>query len=65
MKKNNENNQLTSSSGQGIIEYAGALVVATLIVSGMMTIGPDGMAGVFMTVVETVESTITDVLSVL
>ncbi len=49
--------------GQGIIEYAGALVMATLIVASILAFGVDGMVEIFNTVIETVQALLIDVLN--
>lgn len=36
-----------ASKGQGIVEYAGALVVAAVLVAAVLAVGPDGMANTF------------------
>lgn len=36
--------------GQGVIEYAGAMIVAALIVAAVLTVGRTGMSNVYNTV---------------
>ncbi len=38
---------MTRKPGQGVIEYAGAMIVAALIVAAVLTIGKGGMANVY------------------
>lgn len=33
--------------GQGVIEYAGALVIAAAVVAGVLAVGPDGIKTLF------------------
>ena len=51
-----------SKKGQGIVEYAGALVVAALIVGAVVTAGPDNLASMFNSVIASVETSITGLL---
>ncbi len=40
--------------GQGVIEYGGALIVATVMVAGTLTVGVDGMNGIFTAILDSV-----------
>lgn len=51
-----------AKKGQGIVEYAGALVVAALIVGAVVTAGPDNLASMFNSVIASVETSITGLL---
>jgi len=42
--------------GQGVIEYAGALVIATVLVATVLTVGPGAISGLFTNIVTTVQS---------
>jgi Flp pilus assembly pilin Flp len=53
---------LKSKKGQGIVEYAGALVVAALIVGAVVTAGPSNLASMFNAVIASVEKNITGLL---
>jgi hypothetical protein len=44
------------SKGQGVIEYAGALVIAGVLVSAVLLVGPDGMANTFDSIIDAVGS---------
>ncbi len=59
----NNNTKRAHNRGQGVIEYAGALIIATLITTGLMAFAPEGIAGIFVTVINTVEASIADVLA--
>jgi hypothetical protein len=39
--------QLTPRPGQGVIEYAGAMIVAALIVMAVLTIGQSSMTNIY------------------
>lgn len=45
--------------GQGVVEYAGALVIAALIVTAVIAAGPDNLATMFNAVVTDVEGSFT------
>ena len=36
-----------SKKGQGVIEYAGALVIAAVLVAAVLAVGPDGIETLF------------------
>ena len=40
--------------GQGVIEYAGALVIAAVLVSAVLAIGPDGIKTLFTDILSSV-----------
>jgi hypothetical protein len=42
-------------AGQGVIEYAGAMIVAALIVAAVLVIGQDGMGNVYNSIFSGVE----------
>lgn len=44
------------AKGQGVIEYAGAMIVAALIVAAVLTVGRNGMSNTYNTVFNSVES---------
>ena len=44
------------SKGQGVVEYAGALVVAAVVVAGVLAVGPDGIEAIFATILDSVSS---------
>lgn len=46
--------------GQGVIEYAGAMIVAALIVAAVLAIGRDGMANVYNSIFGGVQSYFTN-----
>ncbi|WP_373532084.1 hypothetical protein [Vampirovibrio sp.] len=48
--------------GQGVIEYAGALVIAAAIVAGVLLIGPQGIETLFTEILTSVTATFTDAL---
>lgn len=51
-----------SAKGQGVIEYAGALVIAAVLVAAVISIGPDGIGQLFGTIMTRVESFFTGAL---
>ncbi|WP_303673309.1 hypothetical protein [Vampirovibrio chlorellavorus] len=52
-----------SKKGQGVIEYAGALVIAAAIVAGVLLIGPQGLSDLFTTILDTVTANFTAALN--
>jgi hypothetical protein len=40
----------TKKEGQGVIEYAGAMIVAALIVAAVLVVGQSGMTNVYNTI---------------
>jgi Flp pilus assembly pilin Flp len=46
---------VSKKSGQGVIEYAGAMIVAALIVAAVLVIGQDGMGNVYNSIFSGVE----------
>ena len=38
---------LKKKKGQGVIEYAGALVIAAVLVAAVLAVGPDGIENLF------------------
>lgn len=41
--------------GQGVIEYAGALVIAAVLVATVLAVGPDGIEELFNNILDTVQ----------
>ncbi|WMU93223.1 hypothetical protein EMOOHJMP_00028 [Microcystis phage MaAM05] len=52
-----------AKKGQGVIEYAGALVIAAAIVAGVLLIGPQGLKDLFTTILDTVTANFTAALN--
>ena len=48
-----------AKKGQGVVEYAGALVVAALVVAAVIASGPGAIDGLFGSVTSGIESTLT------
>jgi Flp pilus assembly pilin Flp len=42
--------------GQGVIEYAGALVIAAVLVAAVLAIGPTGISNLFNDILNAVQS---------
>ncbi len=53
------------NKGQGVIEYAGALVIAAVLVAAVLAIGPDGIGQLFQNIMDTVEAFFTGELAAL
>lgn len=49
-------NMKKAVKGQGVVEYAGALVVAAVIVGGIIALGPDGIANIFNSILTSVSA---------
>ena len=47
------------SKGQGVIEYAGALVVAAVMVAAVLAIGPDGIKTLFTSMMSSIQTYLT------
>lgn len=47
---------LKKSKGQGVIEYAGALVIAAVLVSVVLAVGPTQMREIFTQIFDTVST---------
>lgn len=45
--------------GQGVVEYAGALVIAALVVVAVIGVGPDALATMFNDVITSVSGNLT------
>jgi Flp pilus assembly pilin Flp len=45
-----------AQKGQGVIEYAGALVVAAVMVAAVLAIGPDGIKTLFTDILNSVQT---------
>lgn len=45
-----------AKKGQGVIEYAGALVIASVLVAAVLLVGPDGIENLFNTILTSVQS---------
>jgi len=48
-----------SEKGQGVIEYAGALVVAAVMVAAVLAIGPSGIKTLFTNILNSVQTYMT------
>ena len=51
-----------AKKGQGVVEYAGALVVAAIVVGAIIAVGPAGIENIFNTILESVSTFLTDSL---
>ncbi|MEM0952448.1 MAG: hypothetical protein AAGI66_09960 [Cyanobacteria bacterium P01_H01_bin.74] len=49
-------NKQTAKKGQGVIEYAGALVIAAVLVAAVLAIGPDGISTLFTNILTSVQT---------
>jgi hypothetical protein len=49
----------TKKRGQGVVEYAGALVIAALIVGAVLTVGQTGMQTAFQAVITAIQTYLT------
>jgi hypothetical protein len=47
---------MKASKGQGVIEYAGALVIAAVLVAATLAIGPTGITNLFTDIMNSVQS---------
>jgi hypothetical protein len=47
---------MKATKGQGVIEYAGALVIAAVLVSATLAIGPTGITNLFTDIMNSVQS---------
>jgi Flp pilus assembly pilin Flp len=45
-----------AKKGQGVIEYAGALVIAAVLVAAVINLGPDAIKGLFTDILDKVQS---------
>lgn len=45
-----------SRKGQGVIEYAGALVIAAVLVAAVLAIGPTGISNLFTNILNKVQT---------
>lgn len=45
-----------AQKGQGVIEYAGALVIAAVLVAAVLAIGPTGITNLFTDILDSVQS---------
>jgi Flp pilus assembly pilin Flp len=45
-----------AKKGQGVIEYAGALVIAAVLVAATLAIGPTGITNLFTDIMDSVQS---------
>jgi hypothetical protein len=45
-----------ASKGQGVIEYAGALVVAAALVAAVISVGPQGISNLFTDILQSVQT---------
>jgi hypothetical protein len=48
-----------AQKGQGVIEYAGALVIAAVLVAAVLAIGPGGIKTLFTTILTSVQTYMT------
>jgi hypothetical protein len=48
-----------AQKGQGVIEYAGALVIAAVLVAAVLAIGPNGISTLFTTILTSVQTYLT------
>ncbi len=48
--------------GQGVIEYAGALVIAAVLVATVLAVGPDGITTLFNDIMSSVQTYFSDSL---
>jgi hypothetical protein len=48
--------KMSKKKGQGVIEYAGAMIVAALIVAAVLTIGTGGMSSVYNSIFNNVKT---------
>lgn len=48
--------KMRKQKGQGVIEYAGALVIAAVLVAAVLAIGPDGIGALFQQIMDSVQS---------
>lgn len=48
-----------SAKGQGVVEYAGALVVAALVVAAVIGIGPDSIETMFDSLLTSISDSLT------
>ncbi len=51
--------QYKKNKGQGVIEYAGALVVAAVMVAAVLAIGPDGIKTLFTSMLSSIQTYLT------
>ena len=51
-----------ASKGQGVVEYAGALVVAAIVVGAIILVGPAGIENIFNTILTNVSTFLTNSL---
>jgi Flp pilus assembly pilin Flp len=54
-----EMKKLQKNKGQGVIEYAGALVVAAVMVAAVLAIGPTGIKTLFTDILTSVQTYMT------
>lgn len=53
---------MKKSKGQGVIEYAGALVIAAVLVATVLAVGPQGIEDLFNSILEAVQGFFDDSL---
>ncbi|MCE3236043.1 MAG: hypothetical protein K0Q50_2223 [Vampirovibrio sp.] len=51
--------QSRKQKGQGVIEYAGALVIAAVLVAAVLAIGPEGITNLFTEIMTSVQGYLT------
>ncbi len=54
---------IKKQKGQGVIEYAGALVIAAVLVAAVLAVGPDGISTLFTDILTAVQDFFTGQLS--
>jgi hypothetical protein len=52
----------TKAKGQGVVEYAGALVVAALVVAAVIGLGPTAISSAFTSIMTSITKTLTSKL---
>ena len=49
-----------NATGQGVVEYSGAIIVATVLVAVALTTGTSGLSNLFINIVDTVQNVLMD-----
>ena len=55
-------NKKAKAQGQGVVEYAGALVVAALVVAAVIGLGPTAISSAFTSIMASITTTLTSKL---
>lgn len=58
-----KNMMIKKSKGQGVIEYAGALVIAAVLVATVLAVGPQGIEDLFNNILDAVQTFFDDQLA--